>query len=152
VYPRAGILPAVTLGAGYASGVDSGVRVAGPTLTAQVSLPVGGGLAARVHVQSALLEVAEARRESALRNVALEVGAAARTAAASVDAEAAASSALVAAKAELDAATLGYERGAIASLELGSSRATYVQAVVDALSARFERAQTAAALALEIAP
>jgi multidrug efflux pump subunit AcrB/outer membrane protein TolC len=149
---RAGILPAVTLGAGYASGVDSGVRVAGPTLTAQVSLPVGGGLAARVHVQSALLEVAEARRESALRNVALEVGAAARTAAASVDAEAAASSALVAAKAELDAATLGYERGAIASLELGSSRATYVQAVVDALSARFERAQTAAALALEIAP
>ena len=147
---RSGILPAVTVGAGYAQGVDSGIRVAGPTLTAQVTIPVGGGYAARVQAQSALLDAAEARRAGVLRGIALEVGAAARTAAASVEAEHAASAALVAAKAELDAASLGYARGASTSLDVSTSRATYVQAVVDALAARFDRLQAAAVLALEV--
>ena len=147
---RSGIFPAVTVGAGYAQGVDSGIRIAGPTLTAQVSVPVGGGFAARLQAQSALLEAARARREGVLRSVALEVGAAARTAAASVLAEDASDAALVAATAEVDGASLGYARGASTSLDVTTSRTTYVQALVDALSARFDRLQAAAVLALEV--
>jgi outer membrane protein TolC len=121
-------------------------------INAQVSVPVGGGLTARLQAQSALLDAARARREGVLRGVALEVGAAARTAAASVEAEDASDAALVAAKAELDAASLGYARGASTSLDVTTSRATYVQAVVDALSARLDRLQAGAVLALEVGP
>jgi CzcA family heavy metal efflux pump len=147
---RRGVFPAVTLNAGYARGVDSGFLTNGPTLSAQLSIPVGGGVAARVHQQSALFDAARARREGVARTVALEVGAAARTAAASVEAEQAATTALAAAKAELDAATLGYVRGASTSLDLSTSRTTYVQADVDALSARYDRLQAQAVLALEV--
>jgi CzcA family heavy metal efflux pump len=149
---RRGLFGALTLGAGYAQGVDSGVRVAGPTLSAQVSIPVGDGLGARVRAQEALLDAARARREAAVRSVALEAGAAARTAAASVEAERAANAASAAAKAELEGATLGYEQGASTSLELSTARAAYVQAVVDALAARYERLQAQAVLALEVGP
>jgi outer membrane protein len=147
---RSGVLPAVTLSAGYARGVDSGFAANGPTVSALVSIPLGGGVAARVHAQAALLEAARARRTSILRSVALEVGAAARTAAATLQAEAAASAGLGAAQAELDASTLGYARGASTSLELTLARSTYTQAAVDALAARYDRLQAQAILALEI--
>jgi multidrug efflux pump subunit AcrB/outer membrane protein TolC len=147
---RRGVVPGIQLNAGYARGVDSGYLTSGPTVSATVSIPVGGGTAARVHEQSALLDAARARRDGVARAVALEVGAAARTAAAAVEVEQAASTAVAAAKAEIEAATLGYDRGAATSLDLSTSRATYVQAVVDALSARYDRLQAREVLALEV--
>ncbi len=147
---RSGALPAVTLGAGYARGTDSGFPVNGATLSALVSVPLGGSVAARVHAQEALLDAARARRDGVTRAVALEVAAAARTAAASIEAEHAVLTALAAARAELTAATLGYDNGASTSLDLSSSRATYVQAVVDALAAQYDRLKAQAVLGLEV--
>jgi multidrug efflux pump subunit AcrB/outer membrane protein TolC len=147
---RTGVLPAVTLNGGYARGIDSGFATNGPTLSAQLSIPLGGGVAARVHAQTALLAAAAARRAGIERAVALEVGAAARNAAAAVTAETAATTALTAARAELDAVTLGYDRGASNSLDVSSARTTYVQAAVDALSAGYARLQAQAVLALEV--
>jgi len=147
---RSGALPAVTLGAGYARGTDSGFPTNGPTLSALVSVPLGGSAAARVHAQAALLDASRARRDAVTRSVALEVAAAARTAAASIEAERAVLTALAAAHAELDAATLGYDDGASTSLDLSTSRTTYVQAVVDALSARYDRLKAEAVLSLEV--
>jgi CzcA family heavy metal efflux pump len=146
---RRAVFPAVTLNAGYARGVDSGYLTNGPTVSAQVSIPVGGGIAGRVHAQSALLDAARARRDGVARSIALEVAAAARAAAAAVEAEQAAAAAFAAAKAELDAATLGYARGASTSLDVSLSRATYVQSDVDVLAARYDRLQAQAVLALE---
>jgi outer membrane protein TolC/uncharacterized membrane protein len=148
---RSGGFPAVTLGAGYARGIDSGFPANGPTLSALVSVPLGGGVAARVHAQAALLDAARARRDGVARAVALEVASAARTAAASIEVEHAVLTALGAARAEFDAATLGYENGASTSLDLSTSRATYVQAVVDALCAEYDRLKAQAVLGLEIA-
>ena len=147
---RGGAFPAVTLGAGYARGIDSGFPVKGPTLSALVSVPLGGSVAARVHAQAALLDAARAHRDGVSRAVALEVASAARTAAASIEAERAVLTALAAARAELDAATLGYENGASTSLDLSTSRATYVQAVVDALSAQYDRLKAQTVLGLEV--
>jgi multidrug efflux pump subunit AcrB/outer membrane protein TolC len=143
-----GFFPGVQLNAGYARGVDSGFATNGPTLSATVVIPVGGGSAARVREQSALLDAARAKRAGIARAVALEVGAAARTASAAVEAESAALTTLDAAQTELAAAMLGYDRGASTSLDVSSARTTYVQAVVDALSARYDRLQAQAILAL----
>jgi outer membrane protein TolC/preprotein translocase subunit SecF len=147
---RRGILPAVTIGAGYARGIDSGFPANGPTLSATVSIPLGDGVTARVREQTALLNAARARRDGIARAVTLEAGSAARTAAASIEAERAALGALAAAGAELNAATLGYANGASSSLDISTSRASYVQAVVDALSAQYDRRTAQAVLALEI--
>jgi CzcA family heavy metal efflux pump len=143
-------LPPITLSAGYTRGVDSGVRIAGPSVSAQMAIPLGGSLGAKVRVQKALLDAANAKRDGVARQVALEVGAAARTAAASVEAEHATSAALDAARAELDAASLGYRNGASTSLDLSSARSAYVQAQVDELNALYDRLQTQAALDLEV--
>ncbi len=147
---RRAVIPPITLGAGYNRGIDSGFPANGPTLTAQVVLPVGGAIASRIHAQAALLEIAQARRVAVARTVALEVGAAARTSTASIEAEQASNAALAAAQAELDAAMLGYDRGGSTSLDLSTSRATYVQAVVDAVSARYDRLQAQAVFGLEV--
>ena len=147
---RTGTLPPITLGAGYARGVDSGVRIGGPTMNASIAFPLGGAASARVHAQEALRDVAVAKRDGIMRSVALEVGAAARTASATVEAESATNDALVAAKAELDATSLGYANGASTSLDVSTSRSTYVQAAVDALAARYDRLQAQAVLTLEV--
>ena len=145
-----GVLPPVTVGAGYTRGVDSGFVVSGPTLTAQVAIPLGGALSAKVRAQRALLDAANAKREGVVRQVASDVGAAARNAAATVEAERATAAALDAARAELDAATLGYRNGASTSLDLASARSAYAQAQVDELSALYDRLQAQATLDLEV--
>ncbi len=146
-----GFIPPITLGAGYNRGIDSGFPANGPTLTAQVALPVGGVVAARIHAQAALLDAARARRDGVARAIALEVGAAARNAAAALEAEQAANAALGAAQAELAAATLGYDRGGSTSLDISIARTTYVQAAVDAAAARYDRLQAQDVLMLEVA-
>ncbi|HEY4441497.1 MAG TPA: TolC family protein, partial [Candidatus Elarobacter sp.] len=142
--------PPVTLSAGYTHGVDSGVNVHGPTINAQIAIPIGNAAGAKVRVQRALVDAATAKREGVARQIATEVGAASRTAQAAVEAQRASDTALSAAKAELDAATLGYRNGASSSLDLSSARSAYAQAEVDALSARYDRLQSQATLDLEV--
>jgi CzcA family heavy metal efflux pump len=145
-----GAIPPITLGAGYQRGVDSGFPVQGPILNAQIAIPLGTSLGARVRVQRALLDAANAKRAGIERNITVEVAAAARTASATVDAERATAAALDAARAELDATTLGYANGASSSLDLSSARSTYAQAQVDELSALYDRLQAQATLDLEV--
>jgi len=143
-------IPPVTITAGYTRGVDSGVRIAGPAIGASVAIPLGGSLGAKVGAQRALLDAALAKRDAVTRQIAVEVGAAARNAAAAVEAQRASDAALAAARAELDAASLGYRSGASTSLDLSSARSTYAQAQVDALSALYDRLQAQATLDLEV--
>ncbi|HEX3462760.1 MAG TPA: efflux RND transporter permease subunit [Candidatus Elarobacter sp.] len=143
-------IPPVTLTAGYTRGVDSGVPIGGPTVGASVAIPLGGSLGAKVRAQRALVDVAVAKRDAVTRQVAVEVGAAARNASAAVEAQRASDAALAAARAELDAASLGYRSGASTSLDLSSARSTYAQAQVDALSALYDRLQAQATLDLEV--
>jgi len=145
-----GVLPPVTLNAGYERGVDSGFAVAGPTVGAQIAIPIGGALGAKVRGQRALLDVATAKRDAVTRQIAVEVGAASRSASAAVDAEHATAAGLDAARAELDAATLGYRNGVSTSLDLSSARNAYVQAEIDELSALYDRLQAQATLQLEV--
>jgi outer membrane protein TolC len=144
------VIPPITLSAGYTRGVDSGVNIGGPTIGAQMAIPLGGALGAKVRTQRALLDAATAKREGVARQIAVEVGSAARTAAATIDAERATATALDAARAELDAASLGYRNGASTSLDLSSARSAYVQAQVDELSALYDRLQAQAVLELEV--
>ncbi|HEX3550170.1 MAG TPA: TolC family protein, partial [Candidatus Elarobacter sp.] len=143
-------IPPLTVSAGYTTGVDSGFRVSGPSVGAQLAIPLGGALGAKVRAQRALLDAANAKRAGVARQIAVDVGAAARTAAASVDAERATAAALEAARAELDAATLGYRNGASTSLDLSSARSAYAQAEVDELSALYDRLQAQATLTQEM--
>jgi outer membrane protein TolC len=148
---RRAALPPVIVAGGYDDGVDSGYRIAGPAVSVQVAVPLGGAPADRVRAQAALVDEAIAHRdgvELAIRN---EVAAAARTATAAVEAEAATAQALANARAKLDATTTGYAAGASTSLDLSSARSAYEQALVDALNAHFDRLQTAALLALAVA-
>ncbi|WP_317997557.1 efflux RND transporter permease subunit [Vulcanimicrobium alpinum] len=144
------VIPPVTVSGGYARGVDSGFTIAGPTLNAQMTLPLGGALGAKVRAQQAILTTAEAKRDSVARQIAVDVGAAARNAAAAVEAQNASEAALQSARAELDAATLGYRSGASTSLDFSSARAAYAQAAVDALAALYDRLQSQATLDLEV--
>jgi cobalt-zinc-cadmium efflux system outer membrane protein len=147
---RGSAIPPVTVGAGYNTGVDSGFRVAGPTFSATMAIPLGGSAAANVHLQRAQLTIAQARRDAVRRAIELEVASAVRTAAASLDVERATAQALDAAQRELAATTLGYDNGASTSLDVASARSTYEQAVLDALAARFDRLQAQALLDLEV--
>ncbi|GAC1593047.1 MAG: hypothetical protein NVS3B28_22550 [Candidatus Velthaea sp.] len=146
---RSGI-PPVTLGAGYSRGVDGGFRIAGPTISAQMTIPLSGVASSRVAAQRTLVTQAEARREGVVRTLDLEVAAAARNVVAAIDAESATGAALRASLSELTATTTGYAGGASSSLEVASARSTYAQALNDDLSAIYDRAQSQAILALEV--
>jgi outer membrane protein TolC len=126
------------------------VSIGGPTISAQVAIPLGGALGAKVRAQRALLDAANARRDAVTRQISVEVGAAARNATATGEAERATATALDAARAELDAASLGYRNGASTSLDLSTARTAYAQAQVDELSALYDRLQAQAVLDLEV--
>ncbi len=145
-----GTIPPITISGGYTKGSDSGFPVHGPTVSAQMAIPLGGALGAKVRTQRALLAAATAKRDAVSRQIATEVGAAARNAAAAVEAQRASDAAYQAARAELDASSLGYRNGASTSLDLASSRTAYAQAQVDALSALYDRLQAQTALDLEV--
>ncbi|GAC1504511.1 MAG: hypothetical protein NVS1B14_10340 [Vulcanimicrobiaceae bacterium] len=143
-----GIFPALTVGAGYTRGIDAGFPVAGPNLSAQLTLPLSGGSRAKVALQRAKLAEAEARYGMIRRDVALEVGAAMRTYQAGGRALRAAQEARRQAQAELDAVTVGYRSGASSSLEVTAARQTFLQAALDEITARYAQAQARATLQL----
>ena len=116
----------------------------------QVAIPLGGALGAKVRARRALLYAALAKRDAVARQIALDVGPAARKAAAAVDAQRARDAAAAFACAELEAASLGYRNGALTSLDLSSARSAHAQAQGDALAALYDRLQTQATLELEV--
>lgn len=144
------VLPVITLAGGYTRGVDSGINVAGPSATAQLTLPISNAASQRSVAERARLAQAQARLEAAQRQVTVEVGAAVRTYDADGRALVAAQDARRQAEEELNAVTLGYRSGASSSLEVSAARQTYVQAVLDEVSARYAHAQARATLELLI--
>jgi len=147
---RIALIPPVTVSSGYATGVDSGQRVAGRSVTAQVTVPLPFGPAARIDQANAAVAEADARLAAVKRAVALETAAAARTLLGADRAAAATLRAKVAARQALDAIELGYRAGAASSLEVTQARSTYVQAQVDELSAVYDEASAAAVFDVEV--
>jgi len=147
---RVAALPPLTVGAGYATGVDSGQRVAGRVVSAQVSVPLPFGPAARVDQAKSAAAEANARLAGVKRSVALEVAAAARSLIAADRAAAATLRARQAAQAESNAVELGYRNGASSSLEVAEARSTYEQARVNELSAAYDAALADAIFDVEV--
>jgi len=142
--------PGIIVTAGETTGTDSGVSVGAPSITAQLTLPIGPVSHDRVRIEEGRIAEAQARLASARRTVALEVSAAARTSDALQRAAIAAARARTEAQAELTATELGYRNGATSSLELATARDTYTQALVAELSARYDAAKAAASFGLQI--
>ncbi|HTJ25077.1 MAG TPA: TolC family protein [Candidatus Limnocylindria bacterium] len=143
-------LPALTVGAGYAAGTDSGQHVAAPTVNVTLNLPLSGAARARVDEADAVVAEDQAKADATARAIDLEVSAAARNLAAAQRATAATTEARRQAEAELSATQLGYRNGASSSLELSTARDVYAQAVVDELSAFYDEARARATLSLEV--
>lgn len=142
-------IPPVTVSAGHATGVDSGQRVAGPSVSAQVTVPLPFGPAARVAQAKAALDEADAHLTSVRRAVSLETAASARTLVASDRAAAATLRARDVAREVLGAEELGYRAGAASGLEVAQARSTYAQAVIDALGAEYDEAAAVAVFDIE---
>lgn len=147
---RRGGLPVVSVSGGYTSGVDSGVKVAGPSLTVNAALPIGGAAADRVRAEEARLAQAQAQLAKLKRQIETNVAAAVRTYTAQTAALAAAQRALAQARAELTAVETGYRSGASSSLDVATARATYVQALVSETAALYSQSQARATLDLLI--
>ena len=146
---QAALLPPVTVAAGHATGVDSGQRVSGSSVSAQVTVPLPFGPAERVAQAKAALDEASAHLLSVKRSVSLEAAAAARSLVAADKAAAATLRARTAARAALDAEELGYRAGAASGLEVAQARSTYAQAEIDALSAEYDEAAAVAVFDIE---
>jgi outer membrane protein TolC len=147
---RRATLPAVTLGVGYATGVDGGQHVSSPTLNVSLNLPLNGAARARTDQAAALVAEAQAKADALSRSIEVTVAADARSVVAAQRASAASSEARRQADAQLAATQLGYRNGASSSLELTLARDVDTQAVVDELSVLYDEARARAALALEV--
>ncbi|MGC2130094.1 MAG: TolC family protein [Candidatus Aquilonibacter sp.] len=145
VAKRAGI-PAVTLAGGYTTGVDTGIKVSGPSANLTMTVPLGGAAHDRVAAEEARLAQAQAQLEKVRRSITVSVGAAVRTETAQGVALAAAERALREAKAQYDATQIGYRSGASSSLDVESARTTYVAALVAELSAYYDVVRAQATL------
>ena len=149
---RTGVLPAVTVSAGYTHGYDSGVLVSGPSANVTVSLPLSHAAADRVAAARARLAQAQYKQASLERSISVAVSAAARTYVESVRAVQSARTARIAAEQALRATETGYRSGASSSLDLDVARRTYIQAALAEVTAIYAQAQSAATLEEEMGP
>ncbi|PZR58571.1 MAG: hypothetical protein DLM50_03580 [Candidatus Meridianibacter frigidus] len=143
-----GIFPTVSVQGGYTRGTDTGQRVAGPSANIQMSLPLSNSGAARVNIERAKLEQAQAHLESVNRKVSIEVAAATRTYDADHVAALAARQARLQAEATLKATQTGYRSGASSSLDVTAARQTYEQSLLAELNAYYAELQARATLRL----
>jgi outer membrane protein TolC len=120
--------------------------------TASMQIPLSGEAAARVHVQDAAIRAANAHRASVERALAIEVGAAARTAAASIIAHDATAVALDLARSELALAAAAYRASPGGGISVKLARDLYDQAVIDEIAARYAQVQAQATLDVELFP
>ena len=147
-----GVLPLVTVNAGYTRGYDSGVLVDGPSATVNVSVPVSHAASDRAAAERARVAQAQYKADALQRSITVEVSAAARTYRESVRAAESARRARAAAQEELRATEIGYRSGASSSLDVADARRTYVQAALAELTAVYAQAQAAATLQEEMGP
>jgi CzcA family heavy metal efflux pump len=147
---KAARFPSLTVGAGYLTGTDSGVPINAPSLSANLTLPIGPGAHDRVAIASAKAAEAKAKTAGIERQILLDVAASSRTLGASQRAAAAMTRARQAAESELNATEIGYRNGASSSLELTIARTTYAQALVDELSAQYDLEKAQATLDAEV--
>jgi outer membrane protein TolC len=133
-------LPAATLQAGYAAGVDTGVHVGGAQVAAHLDIPLATSASADVAAAQARADAAYAAMDGERRQITLEVTSAVRDAAADDFAVDAASRAQTQAARALSGVEVGYREGASSSLDVIEARRTYLQASLDALSARYQQA------------
>jgi outer membrane protein len=145
---RRGGIPLITLSGGFTSGVDTGVKVSGPSANVQVIYPLGGAAHDRVLAEEARLAQARAELVKVERGIELQVGSAVRAYRAQTAALAAAERALHDAQVEFDATEIGYRSGVSSSLDLETSRTTYVAALVSQISALYAQAQAQTTLQL----
>lgn len=147
-----GSLPAVIVNAGYTTGVDTGVPVHGPSASVNVALPISHAAGAKVDAERARLAQAKYKAQAIRRQITVDVGAAARTYAETVQAAQSAHRARLAAQQELRATEIGYSSGASSSLDVSVARRTYVSAALDELNAVYAQAQAFATLEQEMGP
>jgi cobalt-zinc-cadmium efflux system outer membrane protein len=147
---RSGI-PTATLQGGYQRGVDTGIPVQGPQVTAHVELPLALPAGDQVAAAQAQLDAARAQLVEERRTIALQVASAIRDARAESAAAQAAQRGREEAQRALTAVEIGYREGASSSLDVADARRTYEQASVDALVAEYRREAAFAVLEV-IAP
>jgi cobalt-zinc-cadmium efflux system outer membrane protein len=147
---RSGI-PTATLQGGYQRGVDTGIPVQGPQVTAHVELPLALPARDQVAAAQAQLDAARAQLVEERRTIALQVASAIRDARAESAAAQAAQRGHEEAQRALTAVEIGYREGASSSLDVADARRTYEQASVDALVAEYRREAAFAVLEV-IAP
>lgn len=145
---RLGTLPNITISGGYARGTDTGVKISGPSVSVNATLPIGQTGIPRAAAEQARLDQARAQLEKLQRLMTLEVSSAVRSYLAQTLAEDAAERALAQADDARKATEIGYRSGASSSLDLESARSTYVQTLVAAISAYYAEAQSRATLDL----
>ncbi len=133
-------LPTATVNGGYQKGVDTGIPVQGPQVTAHLDVPLASGTSARVASAQAQLDAAYAALADQQRKIALEVSAALHDVAAEAAAADAADRARDEARRALQSVEIGYREGASSSLDVADARRTYAQASADALVAEYQHA------------
>jgi outer membrane protein TolC len=140
--------PLITLSAGYTEGVDTGIPVSGASAAVDVTIPVTGAAHDGVAAAQARLTQSRAQLQKVERSVSLEVASAVRAYEAQTSALIASQRALQGARAEFAATQIGYRSGAVSSLDVEAARTTYVQALVEEISALYAQARARAALNL----
>lgn len=149
---RRGVIPAVSVNAGYTHGYDSGVLVSGPSANVTLSVPISHEAANRVAAERARLVQMQYKQAALERSITVAVSAAARTYQESIRAVDSARKARSAAEQEVRATQIGYRNGASSSLDLADARRTYVQAALAEVTAVYAQAQAAATLEEEMGP
>lgn len=145
---KRGRLPIVTAQAGWATGIDSGVHVSGPSANVTLDISLSHASGDLVVAARARVDQAQAGLAIQLQGVKVETAAAARTYLADIDASTAASQAREEASIEMRATEEGYRAGASSSIELEDARRTYAQASIAQTSALSALLQARATLDL----
>ena len=147
---RSAGFPAVVVTGGFVTGTDSGVPINAPTIGANVTIPLSSANRDRVGIAAAKATEERAKAVAVERAIVLDAASSARTLGAAERAAAATTRGREAAATALNATELGYRNGASSSLDVTTARATYAQAVVDELSARYDVEKARATLAIEV--
>lgn len=147
---RLGILPAITIVGGYSSGTDTNVRISGPSVSVNATLPLGAPGASRVNAEKARLDQSVAQVEKIKRQISSEVFLGSYNVGTLLMEERTSVRALGEALDERNATETGYRSGAISSLDFEAARSAYAQAVVTAMTAHYAREQAEAILQLMV--
>jgi len=149
---RRAVIPPVTVAAGYVNGVDGGTVVGGPAISLSMQIPLSSIAGARIAAQEASVLTAEAKRDGVRRALALEVGAAARTAAAAIIARSQTQASLEAATSYLNYASTQYKTANGGGMMVKDATDIYGQAVVDDIAAEYAVLAAQATLDIELSP